>query len=595
MSTELPKITIDQVMAWVDDASFERGQAYYQQGRISAPQIQGTTLVAECAGSEPTPYRVEVTLGESGIVSGDCSCPIGAGGYCKHAVALLLTWYHEPEAFVETEPVAARLERLEHTELVALAREMIRRYPDLESLLTHRMLEKLPATQRLNAEQIRKEVSHALHSHGHEWTSGYHIANDLGGTVSLGLAFANREDWANAVVVYRTVLDAVLDGYDQIYDDEGTVLGVVSGCADHLSACLANTQDAALREITLRTLFRVYRWDIDHGGYGVSDGSSAALVKVTSAEERQQLATWVREGLPSQGAGDSFTDNWHRQVYGGFLLRLGADHLDDEAYLQICRETGRNEDYVERLLELQRIDEAFTAARQADDYTLPRLADRFEAHEHGTLAQSLIQERTAQSKDARLLVWLKSYAERYGDLDTALEITKRQFWTQPSMTTYCEVRRLAGLVGNWPALREEILDRLPKEGYDILLLEIHLEAGEGEAALAAYTTIEEKRATLSRPSFWGWHGYESLRIRVAEAIETAHPWVAVRLYTIVVEDLIAVRGRESYATAAKHLLRVRAICAAHNDMPQWEALIQRLRDGNRRLRALKEELHRAGL
>ena len=47
MSTELPKITIDQVVAWTDDASFERGQAYYQQGRISAPQRQGVWLPSQ--------------------------------------------------------------------------------------------------------------------------------------------------------------------------------------------------------------------------------------------------------------------------------------------------------------------------------------------------------------------------------------------------------------------------------------------------------------------------------------------------------------------------------------------------------------------
>ncbi len=55
------------------------------------------TLKALCQGSAASPYRVEVTFSQKGIASTNCSCPVGAGGYCKHVAALLLTWLHEPE------------------------------------------------------------------------------------------------------------------------------------------------------------------------------------------------------------------------------------------------------------------------------------------------------------------------------------------------------------------------------------------------------------------------------------------------------------------------------------------------------------------
>src|SRR2546429_447885 len=54
--------------------------------------------------SQRSPYRVEATLcptgGKSARTLADtfCSCP--RGGFCKHLVALLLIWLHEPESFV---------------------------------------------------------------------------------------------------------------------------------------------------------------------------------------------------------------------------------------------------------------------------------------------------------------------------------------------------------------------------------------------------------------------------------------------------------------------------------------------------------------
>ena len=43
---------------------------------------------------------------------------------------------------------------------------------------------------------------------------------------------------------------------------------------------------------------------------------------------------------------------------GGLLLDLQADTIDDEAFLLICRQTGRLNDLVDRLLSLNRTDEA---------------------------------------------------------------------------------------------------------------------------------------------------------------------------------------------------------------------------------------------
>lgn len=73
-------LTESHIRRWIDERSFERGWRYFEFGHILNPRRQGDTLKARCLGSRPQPYHVEVTLGPDGIVTGACSCPVGAGG-----------------------------------------------------------------------------------------------------------------------------------------------------------------------------------------------------------------------------------------------------------------------------------------------------------------------------------------------------------------------------------------------------------------------------------------------------------------------------------------------------------------------------------
>jgi len=132
---DLPQLTESHIRAWTDPGSFGRGQGYYRAGHTITPRRQGSTLKARCIGSRPEPYCVEITLGPGGIARGECSCPVGAGGHCKHAVALLLTWLQRPDTFTTVEDVETALERRSKAELVVIIRRMLERHPGLEQVL----------------------------------------------------------------------------------------------------------------------------------------------------------------------------------------------------------------------------------------------------------------------------------------------------------------------------------------------------------------------------------------------------------------------------------------------------------------------------
>jgi uncharacterized Zn finger protein len=67
------------------------------------------------------------------------------------------------------------------------------------------------------------------------------------------------------------------------------------------------------------------------------------------------------------------------------------------------------------------------------------------------------------------------------------------------------------------------------------------------------------------------------------------------LYQQQAERLIAQRDRQKYQAACTYLAKMRALYEALGEHAVWTDYIAGLRERNRNLRALKEELARAGL
>ncbi|MBN1485498.1 MAG: SWIM zinc finger family protein [Chloroflexia bacterium] len=584
---ELPQPTETDIRRWCGEKSFARGQRYFKEARILNPRRQGTTLKARCLGSQPQPYYVEITLdlNTKGISSGDCSCPIGAGGYCKHAAALLLAWRHNPQAFLQIEALESALKGRSQAELIALICRMIKRHPDLETLLELPIVGSAAAQSPLDTDVIRRQVDNVFQGIGYDWGASYGAAAELEELLEIGQDYAQRKDWRSAMTVYQIVAEKILAAYG-MFEDEGELADVVNLCVSGMGECLEAASDPVQREAILRSLFDIYCWDVDYGGIGIGDEVPFIIVEQSSIEETQQVARWVQQALQAVPGDDSFSASFQRRVYGGFLLDLGQDRLDDEAFLRICRETDRWDDLVDRLLALGRVEEAVEVTQQVSDYKLISLANILVTHGQAGLAETLVRERAQSSRDDRLPSWLKQRALERGDLEQALALTEGLFWKSPSLAGYQELRELAGSLGQWGELRSAVLARLADAGQYGLLTAIHLEEGQVAQAL-------ETLAQIRRPS-WHWGG-ESLRLQVARAAEEEYPQEAIRLYVPMAEKLIAARGRGNYAEATTYLVRVRSLYHRLGEPVAWQTLIRGIRESNPRLRALKDELNKAGL
>lgn len=109
----------DVIRRLVDDRTFERGQTYAAQGRVTELVRQDRSLSAVVKGT--TDYRVSIHA-KGDVLAHSCTCPVGEdGAFCKHAVAVVLAWV----ADVSPESLPAKGDVIEpppRAEIEALAR-----------------------------------------------------------------------------------------------------------------------------------------------------------------------------------------------------------------------------------------------------------------------------------------------------------------------------------------------------------------------------------------------------------------------------------------------------------------------------------------
>jgi uncharacterized Zn finger protein len=596
-----PDLSMRQIKAWVDGASLERGMRYFNDGAVFDGRREGLTIKGRCEGSQGGPYRVWARLKSAGgIEDAGCSCPVGGGGRCKHLAALLLTWQEFPQKFPEIASVDATLKAMNREQLVALVRQMIRQQPELEWLLRTPLPVPGEPSARATPEAYRRQAKGVFDRTGDEWGVESQIADGLRGVIEIGDDFAMLGQPENAAAVYEGVASEVLARQKRHeYEDEpGDLLEVIGSCADRAAELLPKLTDAAARERVLRFVFDVYRFDVESGGRDVLGDAYEQLLTATTPQERRTVAEWVRKELKK-----AKRDDWAAESLGGFLLDLEADTLDDETFLRVCRDTGRREDLVERLLKLRRVEEAAADLRQTENaYELAHLADLFVSAGHADVAERVVQERlrskrgaddvNRESEQVTLLDWLKRRAVDGKDDAEALSLALRVYKLRPSREGYDEIKKLATKGGTWESTRPALLEELQKRGggYRDVLARIHLDEGRVDDALAVVRSRGKPGAYG-----WGWVDTSSVELDVAKAAEKVRPDAAIEIYRERAERLVGGGSREYYRRACDYLKKLRKLHREMGRAAQWENYVADVRERNSKRRALREEMEKVGL
>ncbi len=187
---------------------------------------------------------------------------------------------------------------------------------------------------------------------------------------------------------------------------------------------------------------------------------------------------------------------------------------------------------------------------------------------------------------------LHQYQQR-GDAESRLRLLREVMGHQPSIETYRELESVAKGSGQWEVLRPPIIEALKKEKKEIATLaRIYLH----EQAWDLAWEVVERAPVPAMSSGWGrtYIYGPMLDLEVAQASRKERPHKAIPVF-IKVARRHDQRSRNNYAEAAQYLAEVKRLYTQMGDRATWEELITGMRAEFPRLRALLDELKKAGL
>ncbi len=526
-----------------------------------------------------------------------------------------------------------RLSKKSQEELLTLLEQLLQQQPDLESLIE--LLLELPLVSTaqekskpskgriatLDPATIRKQVDMAIYNAEKGWGAASRIASDLEDLCDIGDSFAEAGEWANAQVVYETIVKETVEQYEEL-EDEDQINWVLRECTTGLIACLSAQSvlppdeqlDAEAREALLATLLDL--WEFGHNYGGIAVDIPAVIIENSTEQERQWVEAELRKEMRS---GQDHSSQWHNRYIVDFLATLKkAEHYSDEDILEEYRKAGLYKELTEKLLQLNRENEALHVAQAS--LTEPRdvtwfaeqlltAGDTWREQALSFVETRLNEVESAPQNKAHDFTrahtvdtyrhWLSEKYLLYGKAKQAVDIELARFQANPHESTYRSVRVAAQTDGQeehvWSNLHPRLLQILEQQGRWAALVGIYLDEGDVGRALSALTEIERTKTSLYGYGYNADSALNTYQTQVAKAAEEQYPDEAIRLYKSVAQKLISGRGRENYQQATGYLSRVKLLYQKQGREAEWHAYITNLRNSNKSLRALKEELDKRDL
>ena len=572
---------------------FARGEAYARGGAVGPLTLRGGTLQAQVAGSELTPYEVAIELGAGGVVAASCTCPYAFEGWCKHIVAALLVYLHDPAAVSPRPALAALLATLDREQLLRLVRvvaassDEARRAVEAEADAIGASLEHIPPAGsgdlppivsvmtidtrlppinlpafRTRIERIMDVASMMDDYDGDEQPMPDEAALDAI-VAEIGARVVMQPDIA--IQLLDALTAPYVAGMTELYESYGVdgigfdTLGEMWARA-LLSAELTAPERAAWRRKlagwrdALAEVYSDARLDI-------------ALLAAEQGWNQPQLVAAMRGELPVwAGEEPDEAELWPsaHAVLAAIRLELLDHQGRDEELLALGRATGRYLAVAVKLVQLGRFEEAVALASE-------RLTA---AEEYRQIAQLLVGARpsdalalaerglNADGQRAPLALWLVDAARLAGRAALAARAAETAFFSQPSLVHYLLAAELAGAA--WPAHRAVLLT--------------WLRGGDGSAHPDARVAVflheqlidDAIAAVASYPS-------RELLTQVMDAALATHPaWVRQRALALA-DQIISAGKADRYDVAIEWLGRAHAAFAQEGGEDGWRGYVAELR------------------
>lgn len=494
--------------------TFSRGESYAREGMVAGLTLCDGVLEALVHGSQYEPYRVRITFDAGGVAAATCTCPYGAGAWCKHIVAALLVALRQPATVQVAPPLEALLEPLDREQLRGLLLRLVARQPDLADVIAGEVAatqaatpaRPTPARPPVDVGPFQRQVRALMRTSYRDYDSydsSSSIAEGMRAILDQVRGFVEGGDSANALSLLEAITEEYAEGWSQFDDSYGTLGDVFEPLGELWAEALlsADLSPAELEEWD----DRLAEWSGEAADYDADHGLRLARKAVLEGWHDPQIVAALRgepvlAPVPSMAEVGTSAEPDEEQVEDEAWdedAELGDDEewdeeLDEESLdaagvaapgprpklalirLRILERQGRLDEYLnlaaayglhrERALmlaHLGRVEEAVTVGSDTLTSPVDALALATALREGGQLDAALqVAEHGLSLSGPRgaLGDWLASFAPGLGRSDLALRAAEVACSSEPSLARYLAARDLAG--EGWPDLRARLLEQL---------------------------------------------------------------------------------------------------------------------------------------
>ena len=572
------KLTVNILKSCSSPESFTRGHDLYQSDAVFDTFQKDDLLTGKCEGSSAPFYQIHVQLDEGGILEASCTCPYDWGGYCKHIIALMLTYMHNPDAFIKQKNINELLEQLDKDDLVHLITKMVDKNPNLYSWLQTAIpavsAKSQPAQQRnkrkteVSKTAYKRQIQSILHSlQGYRMSEAYWMmggmVDQLDNVRDTAYDFLEAGDAQGALIILTTLLTEVSGSFEQFDDSDGELGGFFSELAlplveAILSADLSKTE----RHNLLIELEPVVE---ELSAYGIDD-----LDVILAALN----LGWSEEVL------DELEDyDYDESILTEAKLNILERQNRVEEYLKLCLETGEYRRYILKQIEVGEFEKAKDVAWKTLTLASEALMVARALRDAGHLSDALRLAEKGLDLDGNkheLGAWLGPIEETQGQIDKAIKAYQAAFTSLPSLELYSILKKLSGT--NWGDLRPVLMQILQASPHMDVLVDVYLSEEDWDKAISIAKKTGE----------WNY----SLIEKVADAVFPFRPDWVIQASRKQAEGLIAKTQSKYYATAARWLAKMKQAYLASGRKEEWLSYLEGLKSTYSRRPALQAELRK---
>ena len=348
---ETIKLDINRIRKFCTESSFERGERYFEEGRVEITDATPSSVVATVKGTEN--YRVEMQIDDT--IRASCSCPYDWGGYCKHIVATYLALIQDEDVIeeilevheAEEARIGTLLNGVTSKELRAFLCQELERSSELRSRFLA-TLSKSGKGKRLN--DYKKEIGRLyIEASSRDGYVDYWTEIDFSSFEELAELYRSKEYFLEAARIYRALSEAIAENMDYVDDSNGYYDDNFTRFIDTFVECMLDAkQDFDQKKEYIKYLFEKYtEGEPDYCEDNYYDGLKNLCITEEDLKYWQELLEpYVQEELP----GILVDVGWSKRHRVGSYISM---------QLHILSKLGENESFYELMERCYNFNENF--------------------------------------------------------------------------------------------------------------------------------------------------------------------------------------------------------------------------------------------